>query len=344
MNIKNKLRKNVSLSYIYSFLLGFDITSAIWVLYLAFKGMSLVEIGALEAIYHITSLLFELPTGAIADVYGKKTTVVLGRAAAITSCFLMIFSSSFWGFALAFVMNAAGMNLNSGAAEALSYDSLKELGEESSYKRVWGKVNFLIGTAQGVALIIGGILADIKFLYAYILGGFIQGGAFITALGFSEPPENEAHERSTGNSLIYQVKISIKVLKERKVVLYLILFSALVGSLQTTVFFYSQQFFSDMGYSKTIIAAICALGCFIEAVASRYAYKIEGLLKLMGSLIAIALISIVSLVGLGFLKSYSIIFFLSISITGGVAYTIFSAYINERLPSEYRATILSFDG
>ena len=64
----------------------------------------------------------------------------------------------------------------------------------------------------------------------------------------------------------------------------------------------------------------------------------------MGSLIAIALISIVSLVGLGFLKSYSIIFFLSISITGGVAYTIFSAYINERLPSEYRATILSFDG
>ncbi|WP_426351280.1 MFS transporter [Alloiococcus sp. CFN-8] len=344
MDIKNKLRKNVLLSYIYSFLLGLDITSAIWVLYLAFKGMSLVQIGALEAIYHITSLLFELPTGAIADVYGKKLTVVLGRAASVVSCLLMISSSSFWGFALAFVISAAGMNLHSGAAEALSYDSLKALGEEGSYKRIWGKVNFLIGTAQGVALILGGILADIKFLYAYILGGLIQGAAFITALGFSEPPEGEVNERGTGNSLIYQVKTSIKVLRERKVVLYLILFSALVGSLQTTVFFYSQQFFSDMGYSKTAIAVICALGCFIEAVTSRYAYKIEKVLKLMGSLIIIALISVGSLVGLGFFRSYSIIFFLFISITGGVAYTIFSAYINERLPSEYRATILSFDG
>ena len=51
MIINNKLKQNISVSYAYNFLLQFNITSAIWVLYLAFRGMSLVEIGLLESIY-----------------------------------------------------------------------------------------------------------------------------------------------------------------------------------------------------------------------------------------------------------------------------------------------------
>ncbi len=78
MNIKGKMKRNISISYVYNFLMRLDITSAIWVLYLAFKGMSLVEIGILESIYHITGLLCEMPTGAIADLYGKKFSIIVG--------------------------------------------------------------------------------------------------------------------------------------------------------------------------------------------------------------------------------------------------------------------------
>ena len=124
MNINNKLKRNISVSYIYNFLLQLNITSAIWVLYLAFRGMSLVEIGLLESVYHITGVLFELPTGVIADVYGKKFSVVTGRIVSVVSCILMITSDSFLGFAIAFCLSSASMNLNSGAAEALVYDSL----------------------------------------------------------------------------------------------------------------------------------------------------------------------------------------------------------------------------
>ncbi|MHB8061499.1 MAG: MFS transporter [Ruminiclostridium sp.] len=92
MNINNKLKRNISISYVYSFLMQLNITSAIWVLYLAFKGMSLVEIGFLEAIYHITGLFFELPTGAIADIYGKKFSVIAGRIVSVIACILMITS------------------------------------------------------------------------------------------------------------------------------------------------------------------------------------------------------------------------------------------------------------
>lgn len=355
--MSSKLKQNISISYVYNFFLQLNITSAIWVLYLAFKGMSLIEIGMLESIYHITGLLLEMPTGVLADLYGRKFCVVLGRIVSVISCILMITSSSFWGFAISFILSCASMNLNSGAAEALVYDSLKELGEEEKYKKIWGKLAFVMSIAQGIAVLLGGILADIQFLYAYIFGMVIQIVALLISFNFNEPHignikskkgeeqeiNREEKPKQKNNIILNQLITSINVLKDRKIVLYIIMFSALVGSLQTTVFFYSQQYFSDLSYSKTAIAFICALGSLIEAVSSKYAYQFEKCLKIEGTLICISTVNILALAGLSFLKELSIAFFLLTFVTGGLAFTIFSDYINARIPSEYRATILSFD-
>lgn len=345
MNNNIKLRRNISVSYVYNFLLQIDITAAIWVLYLAFKGMSLVEIGLLESIYHMTGLVFELPTGAIADVYGKKFSVIVGRIISVLSCILMITSHGFWGFAIAFILASASRNLHSGAAEALVYDSLKGLGEEEKYKKIWGNLAFYMSLAQGIAVLAGGILSDYNFLYAYILGTVIQIGALISTFGFYEPYINrtEVKEKQKGNAILYQLTTSIRVLGARKIVLYLILFSALVGSLHTTVFFYSQKFFSDMNYTKTVIAIICASGSLVGAYASKYAYKFEALMKLRGTLLTVAALNIFALAGLAFFKNLAVVFFLIAALTDGIGFTIFSDYVNARIPSEYRATILSFD-
>ncbi|MDR3594936.1 MFS transporter [Clostridium sp.] len=344
MNINEKLKRNISISYVYNFLLQLNITSAIWVLYLSFKGMSLIQIGLVESIYHLAGVLFELPTGVIADLYGKKFSVVLGRLVSIISCVFMITSNSFWGFCLAFALSAAAINLNSGAGEALIYDSLKEVGEEEKYKIIWGNLAFVMSLAQGLAVLFGGILADVNFLYAYIFGTVIQIAALMAAYNFNEPPvHKENNKKQQGNLVLNQLITSVNVLKKTKVVLYLILFSSLVGSLQTTVFFYCQQYFSDMSYSKTVIAIICAISSLIEAVSSKYAYKFEAWLNLKGTLISVSLINIFSLMGLAFIKELALMFFFLTSITGGLAFTIFSDYINSRIPSEYRATILSFD-
>ncbi|MDD7795809.1 MFS transporter [Clostridium sp. 'White wine YQ'] len=341
MNMKKSLNKNISISYVYSFLIQLNVTSAIWVLYLAFKGMSLVQIGLIESIYHITSLLFELPTGAIADLYGKRFTLILGRILQIISSILMITANSFLGFTIAFLFCAAAKNLNSGSAEALVYDSLKGLNKEETYKLVWGKLAFFMSIAQGIAVLLGGILADLSFIYAYILGLTVEIIALIITFGFTEvTTENRCKEN---NVLIGQLITSVKVLKVRKVVLYLILFSALIGSLQTTVFFYCQKYFEDLDYTKTSIALICALGSLVEAIFSKYAYKIENFFKIKGIIIGVSMVNIIALFGLAVWKNLSVVFFLLTSIAGGLAYTILSDCINSRIPSEYRATILSVD-
>ncbi|WP_312812308.1 MFS transporter [Sedimentibacter sp.] len=346
MNIK--LKRNISIGYVYNFFLQLNMISAIWVLYLAFRGMSLIEIGILESIYHITGLILEIPSGAIADLYGRKFSVVAGRVVNLISCILMITANSFLEFAISFILSSAAMNLNSGAAEALIYDSLKESGEEGKYKKIWGQTAFIMSISQGIAILLGGILADVKFLYAYVFGAIVQIIALMVSLNFTEPTVNRKHnignlKKQKENIFVNQLKISIDILKCRKIVLYIIMFSALLGSLQTTVFFYSQKFFSDMGYTKTIIAVICFIGSIVEAYSSKYAYKIEKRLNIREILISLSALNVIALVGLAFVAEFSIGFYLLTNLTGGLAFTILSDYINGRIPSESRATILSFE-
>lgn len=79
--------------------------------------------------------------------------------------------------------------------------------------------------------------------------------------------------------------------------------------MEELVHFYSQQYFSDMNYSKTMIAVICEVSSLIEAISSKYAYKFEALLNLSGTLISVSLINVFSLMGLDFIKNLSVIFF-----------------------------------
>lgn len=340
MNINSKLERNIKVSYIYNFMMQFNITTAIWVLYLSYKGISLIEIGLLESIFHITGLLFELPTGAIADIYGKKFSVIVGRILSVIAAVLMVISSSFWQFAVAFVITAASYNMDSGAGEALVYDSLKELGQEERYKRIWGSLAFLMSIAQGLAILLGGILADVSFLYAYILGTVIQGAALLLAFGYTEPPVERI--KNEGGAVLRQLKMSVNILRGRKIVLYLILFSALVSSLGTTVYFYSQKFFENLSYTKTEIAIIFAISSLLSAFSSKAAHRIERFLRPEGTLITISLLNISALFGLAIFNKLAIEFFILTSVTEGMSYPIFSDYINSRIPSETRATLLSF--
>jgi len=76
--MKDLLRRNIKLEYIYSFISNFDINAGIWVLYLVYKGLPLWQIGIVEGIFHVTSFCFEVPSGAIADLIGRKNAMILG--------------------------------------------------------------------------------------------------------------------------------------------------------------------------------------------------------------------------------------------------------------------------
>lgn len=336
------MKKNIKLGYMYNFFTYFNITSAIWVLYLSFKGLNLVQIGILESVFHLTSFLCEIPTGAIADIYGKKVSVILGRICSLISNIMMLFADSLLGFSAAFIFSALSYNLNSGASDAIIYDSLKILGKENDYKKIYGSISSFIEIAKALAVLFGGVLSDIRFIYVYILALGIDLASLTIASFYKEPPIETTNCEE--NVFIHQVKESINILKSRKIVLYLIIFYALISTIDTTIYFYCQKYFEDMNFSRTLIALIFTVNSLLSAVISKYAYCVENKIKKRNVIIILPVLNVLILSGLALSRDYiSVFIFLMTSMVNGFSHPIFSDYINSLIPSEYRATILSFD-
>lgn len=94
--ITDRLNRNIVLDYINTFVTNLNMQSSIWVLYLAYCGLNLAQIGLVEGIYHATSIVFEIPSGAVADLIGRKKSMVLSKVCIAVSCVIMLFSRSFW--------------------------------------------------------------------------------------------------------------------------------------------------------------------------------------------------------------------------------------------------------
>lgn len=334
------MKRNITVDYVYRFLSSFDITSAIWVLFLGYKGMSLIEIGLLESIYHTCNLIFEIPSGAMADLLGRRRVIILSRVASVISCLIMLNSHSFWGFAIGFIFSAFGGNLNSGSEEALIYDSLIQEDSVDSYLKLNSRLNVLIEIAQAMAVFVGGLLAEHSFELSYSVALLIAVTALLTALQFEEPQVQSQPQQNIGLVKTH-LKKCFELLKENKSLTALLLYFPLVFTFGTVVYFYGQQSFADLGYSKIQISRIFLLNGIFSALGALASEKINRFMKGKAWLYLPFWMSL-CIIGFGYFSGgISIFTFILLNLLNASLYPISSVYINERTPSEQRATIIS---
>ncbi|MGL4449839.1 MAG: MFS transporter [Sarcina sp.] len=340
-NKNERLRKNIRIDYFYCFLKNFDVTSAIWVLYMIYKGMSLVEVGIAEGVFHLSSLLFEVPSGALADLFGRKKSIIYGRVCSVIAGIIMLFAESLFGFSLAFMVSAFGYNLNSGAEEALVYDSLKNLNEEEKYLKVSSRLNFIIELSAGIGIFVGGVLSEYSYRYLYIVGVIISLITLIPAFMFTEAKvENRKKEKV---SIRNHFKKAIRILKENKKIKGILIYFPAVFTFNTIVFFYGQEYFNGIGFNKIEISTLMLVAGLISCIGALTSKNIFSLFKEKAKYIASIGMGI-SIVFLSFEKiEISIISFLIINYFNALLYPIQSMSLNKLIPSEERATIISMD-
>ncbi|MDV4149556.1 MFS transporter [Clostridium sp. AL.422] len=335
----NKIKNNIKIEYLYRFFSSFDITSAIWVLYLGYKGMTLVQIGLLEGIFHITGFLSEIPTGALADLFGRRKIMIIGRVVSLISAIIMLFSNSFLGFAIGFILSAWGYNLNSGSEEALIYDTLKTLKREEEYLKLNGRINLIIEVSQGLAVFIGGLLSQIDFSISYITAIIIGIFSLTISFKFVEVDIREEHEQRM--SLINHFKTSINLLKNSNFLFNILMFFPIIYTFSAIIYFYGQQFLSDAGYSRISISIIFLFNGVLSSIGSIISHKIYRRFKNMGWLTISMMISfLIILMGL-LPEKLSILIFLLIGFLTAILQPISSKLINSIVKSEQRATIIS---
>lgn len=169
---------------------------ALYALFFDESGLSDAQISVLLAIWSATAVVFEVPSGAIADRFSRRSSLVAaGLLQALGHAAWVVFPS-FWGFAAGFVLWGLGGTLTSGSFEALLYDGLAANGDEEQY----GRLNARIDTIELISQVPVAVLATALFS----LGGYEWAGwasvamclaSSVVALRFPEPPrESEEHE------------------------------------------------------------------------------------------------------------------------------------------------------
>ena len=357
---KTALNNNITKNYFFTFIQSVDLTRGIWMIYLASKGMSLTQLGILETIFHITSLTMEVPTGAVADLYGRRVSRIVGRICSVISVMLLLFSHSFVGYAISFIITALSYNMESGAGDALVYDSMKAVGRENEYMKVGGNKEMIFQLANVVSFLAGGYLATKSYPLAFAVTIAIGLFTVIYAFGFKEPPLapkslSESNQTTESNqktellenedtkerySMYKQLTESFKILKGHRRLMFLILFSQFLMSFTTTVFFYLQNYMKGDGYSEFAIGSVYAVTGVLGAIMAPQVFRIEAVIKEKGILVAMPIVIALSTWGIALAK-YHFLFYIPISLAEGLIFVALGDYINKVIPSEKRATLLS---
>ena len=337
---KRTYKRNISLLAGLEFTSYFGITS-FWILFFIQNGLSLLQIGLLESIFHGTSLLCEIPSGMLADRFSYKTNLYLARLSSIGSSILILFGQgNFWIYAIAMMVNAWSYNFDSGTSTAFLFDSAVEAGQKDRYLQI---SSFLSGVAE-VTRTLGTVVA----------GFFIHGAlawTYYIAIGLSllsilliflmKEPESKSDERNhlTLKRILEVVK---QEWQEKPVLFYWMLTYQLVGTIMCMFYFYYQQKISDLASWQVSLIMLIGSGFNLLAVylASQIGKKWNSnqVFPILVALTGLALFLVGAKTPFAYLSVYLLTNALY-AVYQPIYYNDLQAY----LPSSVRATMLSIN-
>jgi MFS family permease len=310
------------------------------------RGMTVLMVVLCEIIYAVTIVIFEIPTGVVADKFGRKPLLVVGAVLSMFEFIILLFAHHFWTFAL--VVSLAGISsaCTSGAWNALLYDSLAAAGKQRSFEKIVGRLNSLDLFGSLIAALSGGVLAKYYgFEYNYILSVISMFLALVLTLLIKEPSrisliENKIAEQD--NFKIYLRK-SITFYKINPRLVSVITNAMAIGACITYLDEFWQLYLDEMEFSVLLFGVFSALlslaripGNLLAANLLTY-FRAETIILFILGITTVCFFMTAIFPGIVGIIMILIIFFAS-----GVIDPVVTGYLHHHGSSEIRATIESF--
>lgn len=353
MNHKRKLNLKKQLACIYTSDLfsGLRITDAVWVALLAARGFSLWEIGLAESVFHIVSLLCEVPSGMAADLLGRKKTLLSGGVLTVTCNLLMAFASDLFTICFAMGLNALAMTMFSGTFTALVYDSLKTEGREDEYIQVSANSSQISMLANAIGSLASLLKRFLGFAGFYLLSAAFE-GVSTAALALMEEPIVTKAQASRGKQTLRAlpeqfrqlVRDSLHVLRTCPMAVKLIASSALISVPSYLTKMFLQQRLVELGWPTELLflplllgglacVAGTEIGRRVRCRSMRRLYTACALLCGVGTLLVGAAPAWGGILGMMLVQGVLEVYLLHES-----------QKLNDAIPSDQRATLISVDG
>lgn len=193
----------------YGFLKNLRFFDAFLMLFLISKGLGFKEIGILYAIREIMINIFEIPSGFIADTYGRKNSLMGSFLLYIASFVIFYFSARFWPFVFAFVFYGIAEAFRSGTHKGMIMDYLKLKSWDNQKIKYYGHTRGWSQTGSAVSSLIGGIIVFTGGKYENIFLFSIIPYLLNLVLIYSYPGEIDVYSRKVSRKTILSFKSTI---------------------------------------------------------------------------------------------------------------------------------------
>jgi MFS family permease len=355
MNAASRKVQNV-----YLLLLLFNTLAAsfIWginTLFLLDAGLSNAEAFAANAFFTAGLVLFEVPTGVIADTRGRRTSYLLGTLTLTISTLLYLMmwriSAPFWAWALASALLGLGFTFFSGAVEAWLVDALNFTGFDGKLESVFARGEIVQGVAMLGGSVAGGLIAQATNLgVPYILRAIVLGLTFVLAfLLMRDTGFTPSRSKRSIEEVKRVLRGSIRHGLDNPPVRWVMLAAPFTDGVGIYAFYAMQPYLLELygnqeaygvaGLAAAIVAgAQIAGGLLVPSIGRIFRRRTSVLLA--GTLLSTAILAAIGLVphfwiAIALLVLWGLMF--------AAVMPVRQAYLNGLIASEQRATVLSFD-
>jgi MFS family permease len=335
-----RLEHNILKMHLLKGVLWFMVSMPIIVLFFQSYDLTLTEVMLLQSIYSLSLALFEIPSGYIADVFGRKKSIVLGTILSFIGYLFFSFFDGFYTFAIAQALVGIAGSLISGSDSALIYDTLLETGNENTYTKIEGK-NYAIGNfSEATAGIIGGFLAVSSIYLPVYIQTTILFLSIPIAVTLVEPKRNIKNKLNQSFKAILEV-VQFAIVDNIKI-RWLIIYSSAMGLATLSTAWLAQPFFKEVGVPLIYFGILWAGLNIATGLTSINAHQFDkkGNTRKVLILLSLAIITLFVTLGMN-ITIYGLIIIMFIYLLRGIATPMLRNAININTTSDRRATVLS---
>ncbi|MCP3887923.1 MAG: MFS transporter [Desulfobulbaceae bacterium] len=304
------------------------------------NGLSELNIFLLQAIYSVSVAIMEIPSGYMADILGRKKTLVLGAILGTAGFAIYSMSTSFSGFLLAEIILGIGGSFISGADTAMLFDSLEAMRLRHRYLQLEGRITSFGNFAETIAAVCGGLIAAyFSYRAVYICQTLVAALAIPASLLLLEPPKGERIKQPGITHILSICKQSLFVNKKLSSAIFQ---SSVTGTATLCMAWTSQIYFVNQGFDEVIITPLWVTLNLTVAIIAAYAAATQ---KFLGEKLSLSLIIIFIPAAYVFLGQFHIIpaiitLYLFYGVRG-YATPVLKDLTNKHCSSSVRATVFS---
>ena len=339
---------SVSKYYLYKATKAVEFYRPVMYLFFLAQGLNFTQITILEALYNLTTVLGEIPTGYVGDRVGRRTSLLVGTALIAVTLVGIGFAGSFLALAVLYVCWSMGYNFRSGSEDAWLYDTLSDELSEAEFASVRGRGESVSLAVGAGAAVLGGVLGSIDLSYPWFVAAAVTALGVVVLLTVDEP---EAYETTDTEAVGLRQTLGIarEVLSRRNVRSLVLYYYVLYAAVTYLVFVFLQPVFEtvvvDLGVApgrvESLLGLFYAAYSLVGAALSYHTGTIERYIGMRAWFLGLPFVVGAALLGMYLVPVLALPTFLLARGLADVTRSFAGQYVNDRLETVGRATALS---